>query len=303
MRWLIALGLVVAACSGSSGDEQSAIQGQGSEAGETGSDVTPQAGEGATSEAGAGGTENAPGAAGAMATAGGELGLGAGGAGGESMAGAGGEIVGNAGQGGESNSTTGGAAGSQAAGTGGLAGGGSGGSIAGSGGMGGQPEPVDPCKGVAPWDPTELYTDLTKGDKRTLRGGLWECLQPSSCTTYPGHESAPGWKRRADCADPKEGGEPQAQCLSGACCEGGFFRPPSYVCGEKVESATCRLDPAPSCGSATTHISREYHNLFCTGESGTDCGRVGPLVKESFVACPDGFGCGGSPAACKPCSG
>lgn len=299
MRWLIAMGLVVGACSGASAEGQSGLQERGGEGGE------PATQAGASSDVGAAGAPRMAGDGGAAGD-----GPGSSGAGGEvsAAAGDGGEPAGAGGHGGGASPGSSGAGGG-GAGTGTTESGGAGqagtsltGGAAGAGGTEPDPDPVDACAGVPAWDPQELFTELEKGDLRTLRGKLWRCLSPADCTTYPGHATAPGWQLAGACLDPKEGGEPKPQCTTGACCDGGFFRPPSYLCGKALHDAECAGSYVPSCGGKAV-ISSNYNNLFCSGDTGGDCTRWGPRVLGTIGDCPSGTACmeAGAVDKCLPC--
>lgn len=290
MRWLIALGLVVAACSGSGSDGPSSSP---SEAGAGGEDVSPSGGK--------------PGAAGASARAGaparGSEGAGAGGreADDGGAAGAGGsEPATAAGQGGELVTPSGGSS----TGSGGSPAGGSSGTAGtATGGAGGSTTTPDPCEGVLPWDPKVPYTEIKKDELRTLRGELWKCSTPAFCTTYPGNETAPGWVKVAECADPNEGGEPACQCAAGMCCDGCYFRPSSYFCGEVERYARCTGNPHLQCPGVPPNIERDYWNLFCTGDTGGDCTRWAVHTKYAGPGCDAGLVCveSGDQASCVAC--
>jgi hypothetical protein len=284
MRWLIALGLVVAACSGSGSDGASSFAGEG---GEAGAGAAPSGG----SAAKAGGSARA----GAPAHAGeGDAAGGSGGVNGEPTSGgaAGSGLDPVAGQGGGEPFTAGGGAG----GSGVTAG-------AGAGGDSPDPEP-DPCDGVPAWDPAVPYTELVKDELRTLRGQLWKCSSPAFCTTHPGHETAPGWVKVDECASPTEGGEPACQCEEGACCDGCYFRPRSHFCGEVVRFAECAGNVVPACGGRLEDVRLDYWNLFCGGDTGGDCERWGAHTKDTLSDCGQQSGCveSGNQAACVPCS-
>jgi hypothetical protein len=289
MRWLIALGLVVAACSGSGTDGPSNAPEGAGDAGE----ASPGAGKGGatatagTASGGAGG-ESIPaegGAGGALpvSSSGAPAGVSGAGTGGESEAGQGGSSVATAGAG-----STGGIGPAPQAGSGGEA--------------GSSPDP-DACAGVPAWDETVPWTALTKDELRTLRGELWKCSSPAFCTTHPGHETAPGWVKVDDCADSNEGGEPACQCEEGACCDGCFFRPRAHFCGEVLRSASCHDEAIPSCGGGQKDIDRDYWNLFCNGDTGGDCTRWGAHTKFTYGTCPQGTGCieSGDQASCVAC--
>lgn len=292
MRWLIAVGLAVAACSGSGSKGSSSPSGEAGDGGDASGGTAAKPGSaGSSSSAGAHAGEGGSADAGAPTRAG-ESGAGtAGGAGGadpDPAAGQGGELV--------------------AGGAGGESGGGSppvGGNASGSSGSAGtggtNPKP-DPCEGVLPWDPAVPYTELKKDELRTLRGELWKCSSPAFCTTYPGHETAPGWMKVDECDDPNEGGEPACQCKEGACCDGCYFRPRSHFCEERPRSFDCNVYTA-SCSVATDDIRVDYWNVFCSGDTGGECARWGAHTRYEFETCPASTKCiGSTDASCVACN-
>jgi hypothetical protein len=291
MRWLIALGLAVAACSGSGSEGSSSPKGEAGEAGEAygGTGAKPSA-AGASSSAGVSARAGEGGSAEAGAHAGaGESGAGtAGGAGGaepDPQAGQGGELVvaGGPGEGGSA----------------------SGAPPVGTSGTGGTITKPDPCEGVLPWDPAVPYTKLEKDELRTLRGELWKCSSPAFCTTHPGHETAPGWQKVDDCSDPNEGGEPACQCEEGACCDGCYFRPRAHFCGEVVRTVECANSPVANCGGMKEATWSDYWNLFCGGDTGGDCTRWGAHTRYELDQCESSSGCkaSGDQASCVDCPG
>ncbi len=304
MRWLIVLGLAVAACSGSGSDGPSNLAAEAGDGGE----ASPGAGK--PTSAGAAAIAGAHAYAGESGTTG-DGGAGEAGAAGESssgaLGGAGGAAAGEAGQGGEvvlptggTSAGTGGATPGGSSGAGGTGGTGGKAGAGGSAGSGGSIVTPDPCEGVLPWDPTVPYTELKKDELRTLQGQLWKCTSPAFCTTHPGHETAPGWMKVDDCADPNEGGEPACQCEEGACCDGCFFRPRSHLCGEDVRYADC--GGGQVCGGEAL-IHREYWNLFCAGDGGSNCTRWGASTKSNTTSCPGNTACveSGDQASCVAC--
>lgn len=287
MRWLIALGLVVAACSGSGSNNPSTAQGEAGEGGDA-----PAAGGSKQGSAGSSGSAGAASRAGAGA--GGEAGEG-------NETGGSAGLPGSSGAGGAAGEPTIGGQGGEFVTPAGGEGGGGWVPPIGSGGEGGAP--ADACEGVLPWDPIVPWTELVKNELRTLRGELWRCSSQAQCTTYPGHETAPGWKKVADCADPNEGGEPACQCAAGACCDGCYFRPRSHFCGEVVRYTSCRGDVVQACGGATETLDRDYWNLFCTGDTGGECTRWGAHTRFHGLTCEQGTGCleSGDQASCSAC--
>lgn len=268
------MGLLLLAVACSSG----AVGSGGGDDGEAGAGGEPRAGAGAGASSGAVAGKGSSGGADASG------GLGAEGGGEPALAGAGGgNTQPSAGAGGDPSS-------SAEAGAGGRAHAGDGGGPApdpdplGNAGAGGEttdPSP-DPCEGKTPWDPQASWTEYSQNEQRAFGGVLWRCQNPQFCGTYPGSPSAPGWLKVEDCAGGPTGEVAPCQCEEGACCDGCYFRPRSYFCGE-----TSRYQRCTESGS----LEHDYWNLFCNGDTGGDCDRWAVHTKYAGGPCGAGASC------------
>jgi hypothetical protein len=284
MRRLLALGVLVVACSGGATQNGAVPGGSGSAM----SDPDPSAGRspmpsvaGSTSAAGdaptaSGSNQGGGSASGAsgQSTGGGPISAGSGGVAGEpSQAGA----------------TTGGSSSGGSQSDGGTAGESSGGAAGGSGEGG---TPADPCDGVAHWSPTDKITDYTprpadapgdwRGDLRVFGGILWAAQATQFCQTYPGHGDPSGWIKVATCAGGPIDETAPCQCAAGACCDGCYLRSKSYSCGEVVRSVRCSPPDAEE---------GDYWSIFCDGISAGDCTRWGAHTKYASGSCASGVPC------------
>lgn len=63
---------------------------------------------------------------------------------------------------------------------------------------------------------------------------------------------------------------PACQCASGACCDGCYFRPNTYVCRDNVLYSTSCIGSSVCPGKGLTFRS-QYDSRYCNGYS-SDCG-------------------------------
>lgn len=294
MRVVLGLWLLAVACS-------SSTSGNGTSEAEAGRAGQPESAGGQEAQGGdkpVGGAAahgGAPSASGAPAGAGGGVSSSAGatsaGTGGDGDAAAGGDA---GGEGGSAEVTPAGGSG---------AGGGAGGMpVAGTSGAAGSGP--DACKGVAHWSETERWTDYSANDKRVFAGVLWRCQVPDLCPTYPGHSASAGWFKVENCAGGPTNETAPCQCAVGACCDGCYLRPRSYLCGEFEKTAQCLGKTVNQCGGGTDSIDHDFWNLFCNGDQAEKCTRWGAHTKFTNGACPFGTGCleQGDQASCVDCN-
>lgn len=293
MYRLLALGILVGACSGNVAQEATPSGGAGADptgsspmvrgdVSSSGSSVTATAGSGGADNATAGATAAGSSQAGAITTGGSDGQPPSGGSSGAGATAAGtGGVPAQAGATGEA-----GAAPVEAQGGDGVA-----------GGEAAAGAPADPCAGVAHWNPTDKITDYTKrpadadsswhGDLRVFGGILWAAQEPGGCQTYPGHSSGhEGWLEIATCAGGPVTETAACQCAAGSCCDGCYLRGQSYFCGETVRAVRC------SAGHGGVVDSEgDYWNLFCDGLSAGDCTRWAAHTKFASGVCQSGVTC------------
>jgi hypothetical protein len=268
---LLATTLLLAACGSSDAASFSPLFDGGAGRNSATVEVTGGDGPGSSQGGGASSSNEAPaGEAGepsaASANTGGNV---TAGAGGKAPGTSGAPSSGSGGQGGAGGASGGGAAGG---GAGGLSGGGAGG----AGGAGGSGGP-DPCASALHWNPKDRWDDNAVGVRRQFAGKLWECQAADYCRYFPGNGEPNGWAAIAECPS-GPATEAACQCEEGACCDGCYFRPSSYFCGEVARSGQCLQN-----GS----INLDYWNLFCTGDSTGECTRWGAHTKYGTGPCPD----------------
>jgi hypothetical protein len=240
--------------------------------------------------AGGGATSGSSGEGGALGESG------APGGAGDSLAGAGGDPTGGGSAGSGGSGSSGGGAGGGAGGSAGTASGGQAGT-AGSGGTG----VPDECEGVPHWSATETWHDYQAGDRRVFGGRAWTCLNPYFCYSYPG--STDSWAKSNVCAGGLTDEVAACQCQQGTCCDGCYYRPPTYSCGQGVRTAQCIGAVVPACGAGTKYLDQDYWSLFCGGDTGGEC-NWGGHVKYVDSSCGAGTGCleEGDQASCQACN-
>jgi hypothetical protein len=279
MRGLLGLGLLVLACgstaseSGAGGVAGESAVNAGGETSGAGHAGWPSTGGGEGALAGSASTT------GAMANLAGSSmsGSSAGGSSGESGAvggGSGGISAGRSAGGGSTAGTSGshvGGSDTSGAGEGGES---AGGGDAGAGGQGGSSSEPDPCESVAHWSPTETWPNYEANARRVFGGILWKCTNATFCQSYPGPAS-PGWLEVTECAGGPKNEVAACQCQAGTCCDGCYFRPTNYFCGEVVRSSSC----------INNSVDKDYWNLFCSGDTGGDCSRWGAHTKYTTGSC------------------